>query len=167
MMKFRVLPQSLLSESDFDEFPVWSEFYDYDELEDIERWGLDRDEVLRLFRDNSPGNEHCVYTLLESNPFPERMRVFIRASIITASGRRLKGYVMDENAFCLGVFFNGAEFIFSRHPMLATENGTREQSLQTALEAAEIIFPVTYETNFQCKSGKRIAGEFSYGTSKK
>lgn len=116
MTKFRVLRQSLLSESDFDEFPVWSEHYDYDELEDIERWGLDRDEVVRLFRDNSPENEHCVYTLLESNPFPERMRLFIRASIITAAGRRLKGYVMNEDAFCLGIFFNGAELIFSSPP---------------------------------------------------
>jgi hypothetical protein len=69
MIKFRVLPQSQLSERDFDEYPVWSEHYDCDEIEDIERWGLDREKVLKLFKENSPGNEHCVYTLLEVNPF--------------------------------------------------------------------------------------------------
>lgn len=51
--------------------------------------------------------------------------------------------------------------------MLAPENKMHEQTLQTALGASEAIFPITYETDFQCKSGKRIAGEFSYGPSKK
>lgn len=164
MERFRVIPQSQLSERDFDDFPVWSEHYDYEEIEDIERWGLDRDTVLQLFERNSPGNEHCVYTLLESNPFPERMRIFIRAKLKTASGVHLKGYVMNENAFCLGVFYNDQEFIFSRHPLLENENKNHEAELANSLGGnAGDIFPVTYETEFMAKSGKQIVGTFMYG----
>lgn len=79
MKKFLVLPASELSERHFDEWPVWSEYYDFDELDDVELWGLDPKEVLKQFQANERGNEHCVYTLLEANPFPDRMRIFIRA----------------------------------------------------------------------------------------
>lgn len=47
--KFRVLPESQLSEQDFDDYPVWSEYYDWEEIEDLERWGLNREKVLHLF----------------------------------------------------------------------------------------------------------------------
>ncbi len=164
MERFRVIPQSRLSERDFDDFPVCSEHYDYEEVEDIERWGLDRDSVLSLFEENSPGNEHCVYTLLESNPFPERMRIFIRAKLKTVLGVQLKGYVMNENAFCLGVFHNGREFIFSRHPHLAQENKKHESELANSLGVnGGNIFPVFYETEFMAKNGKKIVGKFMYG----
>ena len=164
MERFKVIPQSQLSERDFDDFPVWSEHYDREEIEDIERWGLDKDTVLQLFEKNSPGNEHCVYTLLESNPFPERMRIFIRAKIRTASGVSLKGYVMNENAFCLGIFHNGKEIIFSRHPLLEEEN--KKDLLELAHSMGvdpESIFPVHYETEFNSRQGSIISGEFMYG----
>ena len=163
MKTFRVLRQSLLAEQDFDAYPVWSEYYDYEELDDIEKWGLNRDDVMRLFAENSRGNEHCVYTMLESNPFPERMRLFIRATITTVAGRKLKGYIMNENAFCMGIFLNGDEFVFSSHPMLASENAEREQLLRRALGVDELIFPLNYETDFERRDGTRIAGAFSPG----
>ena len=40
-MNFRLIPLSQLDEGCFDEWPVWSEFYEPDELEDIESWGID------------------------------------------------------------------------------------------------------------------------------
>ena len=163
MSSFRVIPQSRLSESEFDEYPVWSEHYDYDEIEDIERWGLDKGRVLKLFSENSPGNERCVYTLLETNPFPNRMRIFIRASVIDSEGTKLKGYVMNEGAFCLVVFHGGAQFIFSRHPTLGRENQRHERQLLESMGRSSGIFPVTYETEFNDKNGVRIAGKFMYG----
>ena len=164
MSRFRVLPQSQLSEQDFDEYPVWSEHYDYDEIEDIERWGLDRELVLHLFAENSPGNEHCVYTMLEANPFPARMRIFIRATITATDGTSLKGYVMNEDAFCLSVFHSGREFIFSKHPMLGRENQKHESQLLSAMGRTLPIFPVKFATEFRSTEGNLISGEFMYGT---
>lgn len=164
MPKFRVLPQSELSEQHFDEWPVWSEHYDYDEIEDIERWGLDREEVLQAFRQNEKGNEHCVYTMLEANPFPPRMRVFIRASLETANGQRLKGYIMNEDAFCLTVFRHGQKFVFSAHPMLEDLNREQEQTLLQVLGTpSATLFPITYRTDYRDANGKAIAGRFQYG----
>ncbi|MCD9568500.1 hypothetical protein [Pseudomonas protegens] len=138
---FRVLPHSQLTEAAFDFFPVWSEHYDFDEIDDVVRWGLDREQVLALFEINSPLDEHCVYTLLESNPFPPRMRIYIRATIETADGKLLKGSVMNEDAFCLEVFHAGAVFTFSRHPMLRNLNQKEEIRLLKKLGPNTQIFP--------------------------
>lgn len=160
MQRFKVIPESQLSEAYFDLFPVWSERYDYGEIEDIVQWGLDKEEVLRLFEVNSLGNEHCVYTLLESNPFPDRMRIFIRATLQAKTGVSLKGYVMNENAFCLGVFVSGKELIFSKHPLLEKDNAAHEKQLMELLVIKNDIFPITYKTDFLAKNEKVIAGEF-------
>lgn len=159
---FRVLPHSQLTEAAFDFFPVWSEHYDFDEIDDVVRWGLDREQVLALFEINSPGNEHCVYTLLESNPFPPRMRIYIRATIETADGKLLKGSVMNEDAFCLEVFHAGAAFTFSRHPMLCDLNQKEEIRLLKALGPNTQIFPITYRTDFNDCAGGPIGGTFIY-----
>jgi len=161
---FCVLPQEQLSEEAFDRFPVWSEHYDFEEIDDIVGWGLDREYVLSLLDEHSPGDEHCVYTLLESNPFPPRMRIFIRATIRAADGRVLKGFVMNEDAFCLEIFHGGERFIFSRHSMLGSENQKQEQDLLTALGSGARVFPVWYDTEFNNADGAVIAGVFMFGT---
>ena len=161
--KFKVIPQSQLSKSCFEEFPVWSEHYDYEEIEDIERWGLNKEKVLKLFETNSQGNEHCVYTLLESDPFPERMRIFIKAKLNTANGVELDGYVVNENAYCLGVFYKGKEFIFSTHPLLIKENNKQQQDLALLLNSENAdIFPIEYITTFKSRINSEIKGEFIY-----
>jgi hypothetical protein len=163
--KFRVLPQSELSEQHFDEWPVWSEHYDYDELEDIERWGLDPDEVLKTFRQNQSDDAPCVYTMLEANPFPPRMRIFIRAYLEAANGQSLKGYVMDEDPFCLSVFWNGQEFGFSAHPDLESMNREQEHKLLLSLGTpAATLFPMTYRTDYQDTNGEIIAGRFQWSS---
>lgn len=163
MKEFLVLPQSQLNEAAFDRFPVWSEHYDWEEIDEIERWGLDRQYVLDLFAKNSPGNEHCVYTMLESNPFPPRMRIFIGATARTADGRLLKGYVMNEDAYVLTVFHDGQAFPFSRHPALRSENENHGRQLMAALGASVDIFPLSYETGYKDADGHPIAGTFNWG----
>lgn len=160
MKEFLVLPESKLNEEAFDRFPVWSEHYDWDEIEEIERWGLDRDYVLDLFSQNSPGNEHCVYTMLESNPFPPRMRIFIRATVQTSDGQQLKGYVMNDDAYVLTVFHRSETFPFGQHSALWSDNETYRRQLMASLGTSSDIFPLSYETGFNDAGGKPIAGRF-------
>jgi len=159
---FRVLPQSQLGEEAFDYYPVWSEHYDYEEIDDIVRWGLDQERVLQMFKANSDGNEHCVYTLLESNPFPPRMRLFVRASIETADGKLLKGHVVNEDAYCLTIFHGGESFHFSTHPLLKDLNQQQERALLASLGTEAQVFPVRYRTEFNDTDGQLIAGKFRY-----
>lgn len=163
MKEFLVLPESKLDEEAFDRFPVWSEHYDWDEIEEIERWGLNREYVLDLFSKNSPGNEHCVYTMLESNPFPPRMRIFIRAKVRTSGGQQLKGYVMNDNAYVLTVFHREQRFSFSRHPDLWSYNESYRCQLMASLGTSSDIFPFSYKTEFNDAGGHPIAGTFVYG----
>jgi len=161
MQQFIVMPSSQLSEKDFDTFPVWSEHYDYDELEDFERWGLDRETVMHLIETNSIGNEHCVYTLLEANPFPPRMYIYIRAKLRTASGLLLKGYILNEEAACLGVFHNKKRFIFNPHPLIKDrwDESLSDLAHSMGVDPAS-IFPIHYETEFTSMEGNIICGEF-------
>lgn len=160
MKEFLVLPESKPNEDAFDRYPVWSEHYDWDEIEDIERWGLDREYVLDLFSKNSPGNEHYVYTMLESNPFPPRMRIFVRAKVRTSDGRRLKGYVMNDDGYVLTVFHGGKTFPFSRHDLLWSNNESHKHQLMNSLGTSSDIFPLSYETEFNDAGGNLIADTF-------
>ena len=165
MATFRVIPGGDLAERHFDEWPVWSEYYDYEEIEDVERWGLDREKVLRQFQANERDGEHCVYTLLETDPFPERMRIFIRAELKTSGGIGLKGNVMDEEAFVLTVYVAGESFMFSRHPLLEDLNREQERQLERALNVPPgAVFPIQYRTAYTSRNGEPIAGNFQYGT---
>ncbi len=158
---FKVIPETELNEAMFDYFPVWSEHYDWEEIEDIERWGLDRNVVLELFKKNERGNLHCLYTCLEHSPFPERMRLFIKATLKTKGGIQLKGYIMNENAFCLAIFVQGKKYYFSRHPMLIDQFNMELARLSSALGVnSKNIFPIHYETTFYSRTGNRILGVF-------
>jgi hypothetical protein len=71
---------------------------------------------------------------------------------------------MNENAFCLTIFYGGEQFIFSRHPMLKSENKKQEQQLRALLgENASNLFPIKYKTEFKNKAGDLISGNFVYG----
>lgn len=144
-------------------YPVWSEHYDFDEIEEIVSWGIDRDWLLKELQSKHSGNEHCLYPLLQTNPFPPRMRIFIKARFKTTGGQDLEGYVMDEDAFVIHIFYSDGEYGFSRHPLL--ENLNKEQEERLKEKIGEFIFPLTYETDFLAQDGKRICGEFVYAKS--
>jgi len=93
-----------------------------------------------------------------------RIAIFIRAAIRTTDERVLKGFVMNEDAFCLQIFHEGERFMFSRHPMLESENRKQERDLLTALGPDARVFPVCYDTEFDDADGGVIAGAFMYGT---
>ena len=159
--KFKVIPETKLSEAEFDYFPVWSEHYDWEEIEELERWGLDKDKVLESFSTNQQGNLHCLYTCLQCDPLPNRMRIYIKAKLKTQNGIELKGYILNENAFNLCVFLEGKKYCFSRYLMLSDMMNKQLTRLSAALGVeSENVFPISYETDFFDKAGNKILGIF-------
>lgn len=156
---FRVIPQSKLSSEHFDEYPVWSEHYDYDEIDDIVDWGINKEWCLQEFEEKEKGNEHSVYPVLRTEPLPDRMRIFIKAEFRTDKGRVLKGYVMNEDAFCITIFSGKEDYTFSSHPMLWDLN---KESLRKLSEAEGMgmhdVFPLNFSTNFTRNDGTPIEG---------
>ena len=100
---------------DFENFPVWSEHYDYDEIEEIVSWGIDPAWLNEQFRKHHDGSAHCHYPVLQTTPrLPARMRMSVKADFVTAGGRSLKG-VVDQHMGCLGVCYEDQEYGFQSY----------------------------------------------------
>jgi hypothetical protein len=154
---FRIVSE--LTKECFDYHPAWSEYYDFDERDEIESWGVDRawlDEQLRTIPD------HPHYTILATDPLPDRMRYFIKARFATPRGRELEGWVMNEDAFVAGVFVNGKEFQFRADPVLVDWMRKDYRDLLAAVgDSSDPIFPFRYSTGFRDSAGRVIEGEFT------
>src|SRR5689334_18549461 len=118
--KFRIKPPGeAFTRADFEVSPAWSEHYDYDELDTIASWGIDRTWVAEQFSAMDTGGPHPNYTILDLERLPyEHMRIFLKAQFRHASGLTLDGYIMNSDAYCIGLFLASRDFMFSRHPAL-------------------------------------------------
>lgn len=159
---FQLIPSSQFTYKHLLEYPVWSEFYDFDEREEIIGWGIDAYWLDQELAKYHSGNEHAVYPLLEVNPFPERMSIFIRARFRTPAGQNLSGYIVNEDADpALFICHGGKEFGFNRGLLEWTIEDIRV--LQRLLpDPADSIFPLVYETDFTDEEGRRIEGTFDF-----
>jgi hypothetical protein len=160
-------PFRLVSEEDFgpvhlDEYPVWSEFYDHAERNEIVAWGIDAAWLDAELAAYHTGNAHPVYPLWEVNPFPPRMRIFIRAQFKTAAGQELHGYIVNEDAHpAIAIFYGSETFYFNR--LLCTDGEQEAAHLRAALpDSSDPIFPLRYEADFTDTDGEPIAGTFDF-----
>jgi len=79
-----------LERSDFDYWPAWSEYYDFEELDLIETWGIARDWALGKFCEHNKGGSHPHYTILDLDNLPfDNMRIYLLADFITPGGYKL------------------------------------------------------------------------------
>ena len=143
---FTLIPQSELSEKHFELYPVWSEHYDYEEIDEIVGWGISRDWLIEEIKEKCTGNEHCVYPVLQTNPLPDRMRIFIKAKFKTPNGINLSGFVVNEDAYCISIFSENEEYLFNNHSLMQDLNQAQENKLEGTLKT--FIFPLEYETDF-------------------
>ena len=144
---------------------MWSEFYDPEEREDIIRWGIDPVWLERELEIHHHGSDHAIYPLLETDPFPERMRIYISARFETPAGGKLWGYVINEDAYGIGVFLCGEEFVFNPHPLLERDNEEQRARLGGLMgDPSDPVFPLRYWTGFTDSKGKPIEGVFRLDT---
>lgn len=161
---FTLVPKSQLSKRHFDMHPIWSEYYDYDEREEIASWGVNREWLDRELLRVHEGSDHCAYPILRPYPLPDRMRLYIRARFVTAGGARLDGYVMNDDAFVATLFASDSEYAFSRHSALGDLNDRSLRALKAAIgRDDDPIFPLQYETDFLGLEDAPIAGTFTAG----
>lgn len=159
MNQFRIVHD--LSASLFNECAVWSEYYDFEELEEIRSWGVSEkyiDELLRIAREGGP---HPYYSVRNLEILPDRMRIFISANFISPSGMKFKGIICNPNPFAIGIFI-GSEIV-RFNPNLVDLWNSSESELRSAYKLGnESIFPLSYSTNFKDSRGKQIEGVYSY-----
>jgi hypothetical protein len=150
---------------DFENFPVWSEHYDYDEIEEIVSWGIDPAWLNEQFRKHDDGSAHCHYPVLQTTPrLPARMRMSVKADFVTAGGRSLKG-VVDQYMGCLGVCYEDQEYGFQSYfpelPEVAEKSLIDLRRLRQKLGEEDPIFPIRFTTGFINSEGEPIEGFFS------
>lgn len=162
---FTLVLMSQLSKRHFDLHPIWSEYYDFEEREEIVSWGVNREWLEQELENIHTGNDHCAYPILRPYPLPERMRLYIKALFVAANGMRLDGYVMNDDAFVVTLFAEDDDHVFSRHPALADLNAVELGILRKAIGLSDdAIFPLKYETDFFGSNDALIAGIFSPST---
>lgn len=162
--KFRIKPgKEYLRRDDFEYWPVWSEHYDYEEIEDIERWGVDREWVLQKFREYDTGGPHPHYTVLDLENLPfHNMRIFIKARFVTPCRQELTGYIMNHGELGIAIFGRNEDYLFSNHPSLSNEMKKRHKEAVEEFNVTS-LFPLKFETEFNGASGQRIAGAYELG----
>jgi hypothetical protein len=64
IMDFCLIPTSELDERHFHQWPVWSEYYEPDEIEEITSWGIQPEQFHEQLRALRLGNEHAAYPVL-------------------------------------------------------------------------------------------------------
>ena len=158
---FKLIQCADLNWSHFEEYPVWSEFYDFDEIDEIVGWGVDREWLIDQLSVIHSGSNHAAYPVLYTDPLPHRQRLYIRASFETASGLALDGYTIDEGSYAVAIWAHGVEYGFNVNlPDFAREDAAR---LAKSLGATtEQLFPMRFETAFRMPDDDSpICGTFS------
>ena len=116
---FRIITAGEFNSIRFKEYPLWSEYYDYEELKEIETWGYDKELTLKELKAKNIESQHPYYTApITSFPL-ERMRYFTRSKFKTKENIELEGIIMNEGELAIGIFINNEIVTLSNHPLLS------------------------------------------------
>jgi hypothetical protein len=156
---FRIISGEL-SEDDLKQNPMWSEHYDYDERFDIVAWGVDPSwldaELQRL-----PSHPHPIYPVLQHEPFPERMFLFIAATFQTPGKQTLQGYLVNVPPHAVCLFVGEESTTLSCHPMLRDLQEEDIKSIQARLgRPDDPILPLEFHSQVLGPDGAPIRGTF-------
>lgn len=158
---FTVVRESQFGKWIFDLYPVWARYSDWDEIDMIVTWGIDRDEVVRLLQENSDGNDHGLYPVLRTDPLPEHDNLLIRADFVTPEGLNLVGCLSGPEALAINLFYGDSFFPFLSN-WLNEWNALSLERLRTAIgKPNAVIFPCSYQTGFRTAGGDLVRGVFA------
>ena len=164
---FRLILEREFDQDCLDEYPIWSELYDYFEREEIISWGVNSEwleqEIERVH--HVPGHWHSMYPLLQSDLLGSRIRVYIKADLETPYGQKLRGYVINEDAYVVHIFYGDKNFSFSNRKSTKELDEAKAKLLRNLLDDKDDpIFPLKYHTDFKGPDGRQIEGYFLSGS---
>jgi hypothetical protein len=152
-MNFRLIPMSELSRQHFNQWPVWSEHYDYDEIEEIESWGVSREQFFAELEALNLGNGHAAYPVLNYDPLPPRMRIYIKARYATRRGDTFNGFVVNEGTYAGCIFREDDELYFN----VNIPESFDDLALHLGVSLDELL-PLRFETDCRTEEGDLVAG---------
>lgn len=157
MSEFRIVRD--LTASLFKECAVWSEYYDFEELEEIRSWGVEEKHINELLEIAKEGASHPYYPVRDLKNLPDRMRIFISAKFISPSGVEFEGVVCNPNPFVIGIFVGDEIEVFN--PNLTDFWVASEAKVKAAYGIGnEPIFPLRYSTKYKDAGGNLVEGVY-------
>lgn len=154
------IPLSLLGRDQFAVWPVWSEYYDFEELSEIASWGVSTDQFLRDVESLNLTGEHAAYPVLDLSHIPDRMRIYLKASLKCADGKTFDGYIVNPDPDAFVLFVGDSTFIFNTGLSQLAQKELQRLAIQLNTSPDEIR-PTEFATEFRRADGSLIAGPIS------
>ncbi len=156
---FRIITANEFNAIRFKEYPLWSEFYEYDELKEIEMWGYDKEFTLEELTAKNIESQHPYYTVPISS-FPlKRMRYFTRSKFKTKNNFELDGVIMNEGELAIGIFIDDEIVTLSNHSILSSLMKTNLKKVATHFQIkVEDLKELEFETVIPKDNTNKIRG---------
>ena len=160
--KFKIVSVEEFTPKSFSFHPLWSEYYDFDELDEIETWGINKELAFNELKGKFSNSAHPYYTVPIKEFPPQRMRFFTKAKFKTLKGNELDGVVMNEGDLVVDIFLGNNQMVsLSCHTMLKdlAIKTLLKISKEFNLELSELKI-LEFETVIPKEKEKRIRGKF-------
>jgi hypothetical protein len=158
---YKLVSESQLAKEHFDEYPVWARFEEPSDIDEIVGWGIDREWLVRELETKHDGSNHAMYPVLRTDPLPDPLYLYIRASFLTPDDMPFEGYLLGAEAIVISIFFSGGLYTFTRNKWLHELNQKGLARIGEAIgDSNLVISPLRYWTEFRDSSGRLIEGVF-------
>ncbi|HPI94929.1 MAG TPA: hypothetical protein PK055_00915 [Gammaproteobacteria bacterium] len=144
----------------FAEHAVWSEYYDFEELEEIRSWGIEEKFIDELLKIAKEGGDHPYYPVPLDEVIPDRMRIFIYTKFKTLNGYELEGVICNPDPFVIGIFVDDEIVIFNPNLLEFWQKSESIVKKHFGIESFE-LFPMNYETPYQDCDGNSVKGSYN------
>ena len=158
---FKIIESRKLSPDKFREYPLWSEYYDFEEIEDIQGWGFKKDDVIKELKKKEIDGHHPLYTAPICE-FPIiRLRYFTKTKFKTKEGAVLEGAIMNDGSSVIYIFIGDEYLTINNHPLLRELNNKSLQKISNFYRLPMIsLNQLEFETEIPVDKDKRIKGIF-------
>ena len=162
-MIFTPVPESQFGEYQLQLHGVWARYDHPSEIEEIVSWGVDRSEIMAALAATDSGSDHAMYPVLQTDPLPEYLDIYVRAEFETPDNQRLTGYVSGKEGF-VAFYYANDEFSFSaitptHFPDINLEELSRFRNAIGDPDA--VLFPMKFRTAYRKPDGTPLCGSFT------
>lgn len=157
MESFRIVRE--LKPADFKDSEVWSEYYDFEELEELKSWGVEDQYINQLLEIAKEGASHPYYTVPKTEALPDRMQIFVSCKFTSNTGREFEGVIINPDPFVIGIFCNDEIQMFN--PNLMDFWKKSEEIVRSTHDVGdEPIFPLRFSTSYKDSEGNTVKGTY-------
>jgi len=151
-----------ITQNDFENFDVWCEWYDSEEIEYIKCKLESPESFQNLFLKPNEKGIDCYYPLPEDTSLPYREFMYVACNVVILGSLELFGYVslVCNEITSLTIWVNDKEIVLLRSDRLtADEDNPKNVSFIRKYFGVGHFNQLQFETNYKDSSGSSIVGK--------